>query len=110
MINLQDEILNKKVIGIYHNYKLKQLTINLGHDSLITFYDCAIVFDLGIVGHVISYLSNTGTLGIITELKKNNEDPEDFNFLILSRDIKDYLNKNEIVISYKSVQKENPQL
>jgi len=107
MMNFQDEILNRRVTGVYHNYKLKQLSIQLDNGSLIAFYDCAIIFDLGIVGHYITYISNSGTLGMAMELRKNNENPDDFNFLILSRDIKDYLNKNEIVISYKKVQKES---
>lgn len=102
-MNICNEIQNRKITGIYHNYLSKQLTISLDNDLSVVFEGCAIVFDLGIVGHTITYVSDTGTLGLVLELKKNKEIPEDYNFMFLSRDIKAYENKNELVIAYKNV-------
>lgn len=108
MITISEAVLNKKVVGIYHNYKAKILSITLEGGLLVEFSDCVIVFDLGIVGFVITYISDTGTLGMTLELKKINENPDDYNYIIMSRDIKDFQNKNEIVISYKEVSIKNP--
>lgn len=108
MITILEAVMNKKVVGIHHNYKAKILSISLEDGLLVEFRDCAIVFDLGIVGYVITYISNTGTLGMALELKKINENSDDYNCIIMSRDVKDFQNKNEIVISYKEMFIKNP--
>jgi hypothetical protein len=102
-MNISEKLLGKRVSGIYHNYVAQSLSLSLDDGLIVQFDKCAIVFDLGIIGHVITYVANTGTLGIVLELKRYKEDPESYNFLILSRDINDYEHKNEIVIAYKNV-------
>lgn len=103
MENLQ-KINNKRIISIIHNYLEKSLKINFEDNESIIFNDCALTIDTGIIGHTISYVANTGTLGMGLELKRMNQDPDDFNFVILSRDIKDMEQKNELLISYKQME------
>ncbi|OWP84390.1 hypothetical protein BWK59_05535 [Flavobacterium davisii] len=106
-MDISQKILGKRVTRIYHNYIDKSLLIYFDEDLLVHFYECAIVFDLGIVGHKITYASHSGTLGISFELKKIGQDPDDYKCIIFSRDIKDYENKNEMVISYKNIKTES---
>lgn len=107
MIDFSEKILNNKIVGIYHNYIEQSLKIRFENKTAIIFYECAVVFDLGIIGHIVSYVSQTGTLGMSFEIKKMNQDPSDYHFIILSRDINDIDKKNELVISYKTMQYEN---
>jgi len=100
-MELTELLLNKKVNGIYHDYVNRSLHIYLDDKIHIIFYNCAIIFDLGIIGHFITYVSCTGTLGMALELKRIKENPDDYSCILLSRDIKDITNKNEILISYK---------
>ena len=93
-MDICNEVRNRKITGVYHNYKSKQLTISLDNGVSVIFEGCAIVFDLGIIGYEITYVSNTGTLGLTLELKKNKEIPEDYNFLLLSRAIQAYERMN----------------
>jgi hypothetical protein len=99
-----EKILNKKVTGVYHEYILNKLHIHFENGFEIEFDVCVIVFDLGIIGHSISHISNTGTLGMAHELKKHHFNLDDFKTTILSRDINDIENKNEMIIAYKSAQ------
>ena len=101
MNDILQKILDKRVTRVYHNYIQKSLTIYFDEDLIVQFFECAFVFDLGIIGHTVTYASNTGALGMALELKKNKQDPDDYNSVILSRDIKDFENKNEIIISFK---------
>ena len=105
-MELEKIFLNKRITGIYHNYIDRSLCIYLDDKSNITFCNCALIFDLGIIGHTITYVSCYGTLGIAHELKRMKEDSDDYNCLLLSRDIKDITNKNEILISYKEIKVE----
>ncbi|MFN3487552.1 MAG: hypothetical protein ACK4YV_00380 [Emticicia sp.] len=98
------KIKNKRIISIVHNYSEKSLKINFEDNESIIFNGCVLTIDTGIIGHIISYVSNTGTLGMAFELKRMNQDPDDFNFVILSRDIKDLEQKNELLISYKQME------
>ena len=98
------KILGKRVSGVYYNYLLQILTINFENGYSLEFDGCVVVFDLGIVGHTINYISLTGTLGISSELKKLKLNLDDYNFITLSRDINDYENKNEMIVSYKNIQ------
>ncbi|MCV9931833.1 hypothetical protein OIU80_06010 [Flavobacterium sp. LS1R47] len=107
MMNTIEKILDKRVIGTYYNFIEKTLTISFERDFVLKFYDCAIIFDLGIVGHIVTFISSNSTLGITHELKKMDKDPDDYNFLLISRDIKDYHNKNEILIAYKTLEFKN---
>jgi hypothetical protein len=102
-MNFYEKILSKKVTGVYHNYSLQKLSILFENGLTIEFDGCVIVFDLGIVGHTINYISNNGTLGLIQELKKNHLNPEDYKSTTLSRDIDDFENKNEMIVAYKNV-------
>lgn len=102
-MELEKLFLNKRITGIYHNYIDRSLCIYLDDKTNVTFYNCALVFDLGIIGHIITYVSCYGTLGMSFELKRMKEDSDDYNFLLLSRDIEDIKNKNEILISYKEI-------
>lgn len=106
-MDLSNQILNKRVVGICHSYVEQSIRINFEDRTSIIFNSCVIAFDLGIVGHVVSFVSFTGTLGMTLELKKMNKDPDEYNYIILSRDIKDIENKNELLISYKSVKIES---
>ncbi len=99
-----EKILYKKVTGVYHEYALSKLHIHFENGFEIEFSGCVIVFDLGIIGHSISHISNTGTLGMAHELKKNHFNLDDFKTTILSRDINEIANKNEMIIACKSVQ------
>jgi hypothetical protein len=108
MMDILKKILDKRVSKIYHNYIEKSLIIYFDEDFIVQFYDCVIVFDLGIIGHTITYASLTGTLGMSFELKRLKHNPDDYNCIILSRDIKDYENKNEMVISFKDLQLKSP--
>lgn len=101
-----EEILNKRVTRVYHNYNEKSMTIYFEENLIVHFHDCVIVFDLGIIGHIITYVSINGTLGMVSEIKRYKLNPEDYEYILLSRDINDFENKNEIVISYKRVQVE----
>ncbi len=94
----------KKITAIYNNYIQQSLKINFEDNESIIFNGCVLTIDTGIIGHIISYVSNTGTLGMAFELKRMNQDPDDFNFVILSRDIKDLEQKNELLISYKQME------
>ncbi|AFK03011.1 hypothetical protein Emtol_1869 [Emticicia oligotrophica DSM 17448] len=94
----------EKIIAIYNNYIQQSLKINFEDNESIIFNGCVLTIDTGIIGHIISYVSNTGTLGMALELKRMNQDPDDFNFVILSRDIKDLEQKNELLISYKQME------
>lgn len=94
----------KKITAIYNNYIQQSLKINFEDNESIIFNGCVLTIDTGIIGHIISYVSNTGTLGMALELKRMNQDPDDFNFVILSRDIKDLEQKNELLISYKQME------
>jgi hypothetical protein len=100
-MDITQKILGKRVVRICHNYIEKSLVIYFDGDMIVQFYECAIVFDLGVIGHIITYASLTSTLGMTFELKKFKQDPDDYNFIIISRDIKDYENKNEMIISFK---------
>jgi hypothetical protein len=100
-MDILKKILDKRVTRIYHNYIEKSLIIYFNEEMTVEFYECAIVFDLGIVGHTITYATFTGTLGMTFELKRFKQNPDDYNCIILSRDIKDYENKNEMIISFK---------
>lgn len=107
MINISERILNKKITGIYNNFFEQTLMISFEDDCILKFSGCAIVFDLGMIGHIISFVSDSGTLGMALELKRIKLDPDEYNYLLISRDIKDYENKNEIVISYKKMEFKN---
>jgi hypothetical protein len=107
-MEVSSQILNKRVVGIYHNYIDQSLRLSLDDKTDIFFYGCAIVFDLGIIGHKVSFVSSTGTLGITFELKKMNKNPEDYKYIILSRDIKDIENKNELLVSYHQLEVKSP--
>lgn len=108
MTDSLQKVLGKRVTRIYHNYIEKSLVIYFDDDIMFQFYECALVFDLGITGHIINYVSPTGTLGMSFELKKLKYNPDDYNCLILSRDINDFDNKNEIIISFKDLQCTSP--
>ena len=101
MTEILQKLLDKRVSRIFHNYIEKSLIIYFDEDLMIQFYECAIVFDLGITGHIITFASLTGTIGMSFELKNLNQNPDDYNCIILSRDIEDYENKNEMIISFK---------
>lgn len=102
MIELSKKMLNIRVTGIYNNFQERTLTISFQEDFVVKFNECAISFDLGITGHIVSYVSDRGTLGMTLELKKMKLNPEDYNYFLISRDIEDYDNKNELIISYKN--------
>lgn len=104
MTEISEKILNKKVVGIYNNFIEQTLELSFEDNCIIKFNQCAIVFDLGIVGHTVSFISFNGTLGIALELKKMKLNPEEYNYLLISRDIEDYENKNELLISYKKLE------
>ncbi|WP_343615939.1 hypothetical protein [Flavobacterium sp.] len=72
MTEIIEKIMNKKIIGIYTNTINQTLEISFEDNFVIKFKECAIVFDLGIVGHTVSFISFNGTLGMTHELKKMN--------------------------------------
>jgi hypothetical protein len=100
-------LLHKRITVIGHDYKNNSLRMILENHKSIIFYDCALIFDLGIIGHIISFVSFSGTLGMALELKRIGENPDDYNYILLSRDIEDTKNKNEILISYKDLEIES---
>lgn len=102
-------VLGLKVTGIVHNYYNKTLSIYFEGGSCLHFNGCVIVFDLGIMGHKVGYVAPKGTLGLTLEFEKLKLDPSDYNFCLLSRDIADYKNKNEIVLAFKDVKLEETQ-
>ena len=69
MIEISEKILNKKVTRIYNDFIERTLTISFQEDFVLKFKQCAISFDLGITGHIVTYVSNSGTLGMTLELK-----------------------------------------
>lgn len=104
---IQTEIISKftnlKIVGIIHNYYENRLTINFENNLNITFEDCVLVFDSGVINHIISFIAFSGTLGMTLELKSMGVNPDEYNFIILSKDITDYENKRELKIVYKNI-------
>lgn len=101
-------IILEKTIGltvnkISNDFLNKEITIYFDNDKSITFSDCAFVYDLGIIGVCIGEYSDDAGLGMKLELNKFTENSEDYMFCSLSRDFKDFKNKNEIRISFKQI-------
>lgn len=91
------------VKGVTNNFLKSEVVIYFENEKSITFYDCALVYDSGIVGVQIGDYSNDAGLGMKLELTKITKESEEYFFCTLSRDFKDYENKKEIRISYKRV-------
>jgi len=84
MINISERILNKKVAGIYNNFFEQTLIISFFEDDcILKLGGCVIVFDLGMIGHIISFVSDSCTLGMALELKRMKLDPDEYNYLLL---------------------------
>ncbi len=103
MIKNLNLILERRITGIFQNHIEKTVMLSLDNQTTITFLGCVLVIDSGIIGHDLTYLAETSTLGITLEFKRMKLDADDFKHLLISRDIKDYKNKNEFLVSYKEV-------
>ncbi len=110
MDTIISHILNKKITGLFHNYIEMSMSVFFEDTTELKFVECAIVMNSGIVGHEITFASTSGTLGLTLELKKLGRDPNDYLYFIMSRDIKDFNNKNELLICYKRIQLQSSQL
>ena len=109
---LNEEKLNiilEKTIGnivrrVFNDFIKKELIIYFEDEKSITFIDCAFVYDLGIVGIRIGDFSKDAGLGMKLELEKSTVNSEEYLYCTLAKDFKDYNNKNEIRISFKSIE------
>ena len=95
-----DSIIGLMVTGVINNYMDRTLTLTLNNDERLIFFDCKLIFDLGITGHKIGEISSDAGLGMALELKKYSIDPNAYQMCSISKDFNDYMNKNEIRIAY----------
>jgi len=99
-----DKTLGLTVSMVTNDFIKKEVTIHFDNEKSITFFGCALVYDLGIIGKRIGEYSNDAGLGMKLELNKLIENSEEYFFCSLSRDFEDYKNKNEIRISFKKIE------
>ena len=96
-----NSIVGLTVTRVINNYVEKTLTLYLDNDTSVIFFDCKLIFDLGIIGHKIGEVSSCAGLGMTLELNKYLIDSNDYQTCSISRNFSDFLNKNEIRIAYK---------
>lgn len=101
--NILDRTLGLTVNRVTTDFLKKEVSIHFDNEKSIIFSGCALVYDLGIIGKRIGEYSNDAGLGMKLELNKLTENSEEYFFCSLSRDFKDYKNKNEIRISYRQI-------
>jgi hypothetical protein len=90
--------------GMYYNIELKWVVFFLNNGICIKLMGCAIMYDSGLIGKEISFISISGSLGPAFDMRKMGLNADDYHFLLLNRDIKDQANKHEIQVSYKTAQ------
>lgn len=98
-----DKTIGLIVSRVTSDFLKKEISIHFDNEKVITFSDCALVYDLGITGMRIGDYSNDAGLGMKLELNKLTKKAEDYFFCSLSHDFKDFKNKNEIRISFKRI-------
>lgn len=101
--NALEKIVGLTVKGVMTNFIKKEVLICFENEKSILFSGCALVYDLGIIGCCIGNVSSSAGLGMKQELNKVTKKSEEYFFCSLSRDFKDYKNKNEIRISYRQI-------
>jgi len=95
-------IIGIKVTGLIHNYSDRTLTLLLGDNRRLIFYECQLIYDLGIIDCIIGDVSKSAGLGIVLELKRLNINPEEYIYCTISKGFDDIENKREIIICFKS--------
>lgn len=64
MINITELLMNRKIKGFYHGYIDRSLRVFFEDGLVIIFFNCALVFDLGMTGHSISFVSESSVTSI----------------------------------------------
>jgi hypothetical protein len=100
MIDKLRNIVGKQITSVQNNCTQCSIKLFFEDSSYIEFNNCVFSNDLGIIGHKINFLSDKPTLGTVLSLKELNLNPDNYKFLLLSRDIDDFKNKNEFIIVY----------
>lgn len=97
-----DFLINKTITGIYAEFESKKLTLFFTDNTKLILQDCLYFSDLGIINNKINFVSEEGTMSFVIICRQLAKDYEDFSYLLLSNDIKNYEEKKEISIVYKS--------
>jgi hypothetical protein len=100
-----EEILNgRKLEGINYFFPLCKVVFEFSGKLIIRFSDCAVMYDSGLIGRTIFYVSTNGSLGPVLALREMSLDPDDYKVLFLCENVREIHDKHEIQILYKTME------